>query len=235
MTAAQGSAAPVIKLAVILECINICLDDLKEDFTPDVINQALGQLIAVEQAQDDNEAMDPTQLVTPPILMRTAILTSTKYDECKRFVLSQVIPALIKRQTWRTAPKIWDGVAFFVKKFANAAGIHGVIQKDVEITLRSLLGMPSEQLAGIIESCSVTVPNTARNATSKTTVINDLKRSMKKLLSTLSSEEKLEVLSGVWSGLAPSSLSGQTSAAAVSPDPKEEAAKAQLVQSIMDM
>jgi hypothetical protein len=226
---------------VILECINICLDQLKDDYTPDVINQVLGQLIAVPKGEGD-EPIDQTLLVTPPILMRTAILTSTKYDECKRFVLAQVIPALIKRHTWRTAPKIWDGVAFFVKKFANSTSMHGGIQKDVEITLRSLLGMPAEQLSKIIESCAVTVPNTARNAASKTTVINDLKRSLKKLLGTLSNEEKEQVLSGVWAGLvsAPTASAagdenGEATAEAEgdSPDAQEAAAKAQLVESIM--
>ena len=198
-----------------LECINICLDQLKDDYTPDTICQVLELLCSNTNTNNNNNInnessnvdMDVVDEVStaavlapiPTIIMRTSILASSKYDECKKFVFQNVIPMLIKRTVWITAPQVWDGVALFIKKFTAAS-----TQKDIEITLRAILGIPTERLRLLIESCTVTSTTVEKKTKSKSSSsggTNELKKALKKLLNSLSIQEKNEVLSGVWAGI----------------------------------
>jgi hypothetical protein len=117
----------------------------------------------------------------PPVaLMRTAILSAQSFPEVKRYVLGEVMPQLVRRRIWTTSPKLWDGVVAGAKNLAAAASAH----KNAELTLRALLGVPAPQLKGLVR------------------VAPTVKGAMSKLLKTLSSGEKEEVVSGKWAGIA---------------------------------
>ena len=105
-------------------------------------------------------------------------------DVCK-FVLSEAIPTLLRKQIWTNAKckSVWEGVCHFVKRFAAA--------KDAEQTLRCLLGLPSAPLKLLLKLA----PN-ARAPVGKT-------------LKALSANEKEEVLSGRWAGIDVSSRAGE--------------------------
>ena len=120
------------------------------------------------------------------LLMRTAIVASMSLNEIRRFVLSEVIPNLLKKQVWANAKckAIWDGICHFVKKFAT--------NKDAEQTLRCLLGLHGAQLKVVLR-----VAPTAKAPLGKT-------------LKALSAAEKEDVLSGRWAGLDVSSKAGET-------------------------
>jgi hypothetical protein len=94
----------------------------------------------------------------------------------RKFVLNDVIPGLIRKRVWNTVPKLWDGVAHCVKKMAS--------HKNAEPTLRGLLGLPGAQLKAILK------------------VASEAKAPMAAILKALSKEEKEEVLSGKWAGIA---------------------------------
>ncbi len=160
-----------LKPKSLLDAINVCLNN-KSDFSGEVLKEALKTML--------------TQEVPPTALMRTAILSAQQFSEVKRFLLSDVIPHLVRKRVWSIAPKLWDGVVFGVKKFATSDN------KTSELTLRGLLGVPAPQLRGLLE------------------VAPDIKPLMGKLLKTLSADEKNEVVTGRWVGL----LEGDTSAEA---------------------
>ena len=168
--------APTIKLAMMLECITICLD-MKEDYTADVINNALGQLIRPNIA-----VSNPSEYVSTtisPIIMRTSILASNKYEECKRFVWVEIIPALIKNEIWKSLPQIWDGIEFFVKKFISSSSI-----KEFENAIRSICSLPSDKLNHIIDCCKVVRNTGAKRET------NELKKQLKIFLVALPADQK---------------------------------------------
>ena len=93
----------------------------------------------------------------------------------KKFILSDVMPALIRKRVWNSAPKVWDGVSHGVKIFAE--------HKSAEPTLRCLLGLPGLQLKSIIK------------------VAPKVKPLLASLLKALSAEEKEECVSGRFAGL----------------------------------
>ena len=76
----------------VLDAIAICLAN-KSDFTGEVIKTALRVML-----QDD---------VPPLALMRTAILSAQAFGDVKRYVLSDVIPQLVRKRVWTVAPKLW--------------------------------------------------------------------------------------------------------------------------------
>ncbi|KAJ1402692.1 Symplekin tight junction protein C terminal-domain-containing protein [Ochromonadaceae sp. CCMP2298] len=148
----------------VLEAISLCLNmNNKSDFSGEVIKDALRTMLA-----------DP---VPPYALMRTAILSAKSFTEVSRFVLSDVIPALVRRRAWSLAPSLWDGVMHAAKNLAAAGA------KNSELTLRALLGVPAVQLRGVLK------------------VAPQVKAAMAKLLKTLSKEETEEVTTGRWVGL----------------------------------
>mmetsp|Transcript_685 Transcript_685/g.970 ORF Transcript_685/g.970 Transcript_685/m.970 type:complete len:745 (+) Transcript_685:1111-3345(+) len=156
---AQGLEAKLV-----LEAISLCLNN-KSEFSGEVIKDALRKMVT-----DD-------QLAPPYALMRTAILSAQSFAEVKRFVLSDVIPSLVRKRVWLSLPKLWDGVIHGARNLA-ATGF-----KNSELTLRALLGIPAKQLKGLLRAAPA------------------VKVAMAKLLKTLSSEEKEEVTSGKWVGL----------------------------------
>jgi hypothetical protein len=163
--------AHCIKSKTMLDAISLCLDN-KSDFSGDVIKEVLRNMLA--------------DAVPPYALMRTAIISAQSFGDVKRYVLSDVIPGLVRKAIWEKAPKLWEGVVFGTKNLA----VSGF--KNSELTLRALLGVPAPQLQGLLKAApTVKVP-------------------MAKLLKTLSEEEKEEVTSGRWVGL----VAGPTPAAA---------------------
>ena len=169
---------------MMLECITICLD-LKDDYTADVINSALGQLI-----QPGTAIANPSAYVAStisPIIMRTSILASNKYDECKRFVWMEVIPSLIRNEIWKSLPQIWDGIEFFVKKFIASSAT-----RDLENALRTLCALPLDKLNHIIDACKVTRTTASKRVPSET---NELKKQLKSFLIALSAEQRASLLS----------------------------------------
>lgn len=100
----------------------------------------------------------------------------------KKFMLSDIIPNLIRKRVWLSAPKIWDGVNHALKIFAE--------HKNAEPTLRCILGLPGAQLKGVFKAApKVKVP-------------------LANLLKALSAEEREEAVSGKWAGLLVSNVEG---------------------------
>lgn len=160
-----------LKPKVLLDALAVCLNN-KTDFSAEVVKDALRSLL-----QDEEPAF---------ALMRTAILAAQSFPEVKKFVLSEVVPSLVRRRAWSVAPKVWDGVVFAVKTFATAAGV-----KTSEQTLKSVMSIPGAQLRAVIKAApTIVVP-------------------LAKLLRSLSESEREEVLSGRFSGL-PSVASGDS-------------------------
>lgn len=151
-----------IKTKAVLDAIAVCLNN-KSDFSGEVMRDALKAMLTD----------DPL----PYALMRTAILSAQSFSEVKRFVLSDVIPQLVRRRVWSVAPKLWDGVVFGAKNLATTGF------KNSELTLRALLGIPAVYLKYLLK------------------VAPTVKPAMGKLLKTLSAEEKEEVTTGRWAGI----------------------------------
>ena len=95
--------------------------------------------------------------------------------EMKKFMLSDVIPSLIRKRVWIVAPKVWEGVSHALKLFSE--------HKNAEPTLRCLLGLPGIQLKGILK------------------IAPKVKPLLGTLLKSLSAEEREETISGKWAGL----------------------------------
>lgn len=151
-----------LKPKSLLDAISVCLNN-KSEFSGEVIKEALKTMLLEE--------------VPPNALMRTAILSAQAFGEVKRYVLSDVIPHLVRKRVWVTAPKLWDGVLYGAKHLATKDN------KNSELTLRALLGVPAEQLKDVLKAAP------------------DVKVVMGMLLKTLSAEERGEVVSGKWAGL----------------------------------
>ena len=150
-----------LKRKSLLEAISVCLGS-KEIFNAEVLRETLGELVKDEPI--------------PIPFMRTVILATQAMPEMKKYVLHEVVPKLISRQVWDTAPKIWDGVVMFMKS--------AVSHREAEPTLRGILGLPYPQLHAILKL----VPAAA------TPLAN--------VLNALSREEFDEVVKGYWAGLA---------------------------------
>ena len=93
----------------------------------------------------------------------------------KKFMLSDVIPSLIRKKIWNTVPKVWEGVNHALKLFAE--------HKNAEPTLRCLLGLPGIQLKSLFK------------------IAPKVKPLLSTLLKSLSTDEKAETISGQWAGL----------------------------------
>lgn len=150
------------------DSIGVCV--ARDDFKPDV-KECLAELLKDEQ---------PCLL-----LMRTAIVASMNLGEVRKFVLTDVIPDLVRKQVWAKTQSrsIWEGVCHFVKRFSGS--------KDVEQTMRCLLGLPTAQLKVLIK-----LAPTAKAAMGKT-------------LKGLSAADKEEVLSGRWADLDTTTQKGE--------------------------
>jgi hypothetical protein len=150
-----------LKQKTVLDSIHLCLTS-KDDFRSDVLREAITDLLTDE--------------IPAQALMRTAILAAQSHgNEMKKFMLSDVVPSIIRKKVWTTAPKVWDGVAHAVKSLAE--------HKNAEPTLRCLLGLPKAQLRAILKAApKAKVP-------------------LGKLLNALSAEEKEECTSGKWAGI----------------------------------
>jgi hypothetical protein len=143
----------------LLDSISLCLNN-KNEFTSDTIKETLKTLLS-----------EPT----PPLaFMRTAILSSNMYHDIKRFVLSDIIPNLVKRQVWLlNPPEVWNGVVYVSKNLDTVA------LKYCEPALKSFLGLVSVQLKILLKKA----PN--------------LKPLLAKLIKTLSVDELHDVTSGL--------------------------------------
>lgn len=140
------------------DIIGLCLN--REDFRGDTVKDALLHLL---------EDAVPCRL-----LMRTAIISSQKHPDVRRYVLMEVIPRMVRKKVWSLpeTKDIWVGVCHAVKLLAG--------HKDAEPALRALFGLPGPQLKEV-----------ARVA----------KEPLSKFLKLLSTKEKAEVLSGRWAGI----------------------------------
>eukprot|EP01041_Mallomonas_annulata_P002034 gene2034-3952_t len=158
-----------MKTKSLLEAIGLCLSN-KEVFRSENIKEAITTLM-----MDENLSIS---------LMRTVILSSQTHADLKKFGLCEVVPRLVQNKTWEKAPRVWEGVAMFIKNF--------VTHRDAEPSLRAILGLPVAQLRAMIK-----VATTARAP-------------LAKLLKALSAEEQVEVISGRWVGLLVDSDSGNS-------------------------
>lgn len=122
---------------VLVHSIGLCLDK-KDEFTGDVIQEALNALVQDEQL--------------PEMIMRTAIIGYQTHSELKSYILTTLIPIVIKRSPpcWEVAPKVWDGVIYILNKLYN--------HKDVEAVIKALLGIPLIHLKGVIEGAPNSKP-----------------------------------------------------------------------------
>jgi len=83
---------------------------------------------------------------------------------------------LVRKKVWQTSKELWQGVVAAVKIFGTAS--------KAEPTLRALLGLPAAQLQQVIKVGSA------------------VKKPLADLLLRLSPEEREEVVSGQWAGIA---------------------------------
>jgi len=185
-----------LKAKVVLDTISLCLNN-KTEYTAEVVKDALKIMLA--------------EAVPPYAMMRTAILSGQSFGEVKKFVLSDVIPSLVRRSIWVDSPKLWDGVCVATKNFA----VGGV---NAEATIRALLGIPAAQLRALLR------------------VAPNVKAVMAKVLKALAPEERDEVVSGRRVGVTATAMetgeatSNTTTAADIA---KSEADKLRLVKDIM--
>ena len=149
-----------MKPKLMLDTIGICLGN-KEDFKSEHIKEAI-----IELLKDENLSL---------FLMRTVILSAQSHPDLRKFGLSEVVPTLVRGRAWEHAPRVWEGVAMFVKSFA--------MHRDAESTLRACLGLPGVQLRAIMKLAPAS------------------KAFFSKFLKVLSAAEKEEVLTGRWIGL----------------------------------
>lgn len=150
---------------MILDAIALCMNN-KSDYTSDIIKESLRMLLEDE--------------IPTFALMRTAILAAKSYIELKKFVLADVIPAMIKKSVWSTSPKTWEGVIFCVKNLIESSS---TITKPSETAMRSLLAIPGSQLKSVVKA----LPN--------------IKPLICKLIKDLNTDEKDEIFSGKEFGL----------------------------------
>jgi hypothetical protein len=151
-----------IPLKLLVETISLCLAS-KEEFNSDVIKDALNILL-----EDRTEPL-------PIVIMRTVILSSQSLPEIKKFSLATVIPTLIQRKIWITAPTIWDGIAHAVKAMIGS--------RDSDLTIKSLLSLPLTQLRSVLK------------------VATNVHGHMAKVLKGLSPEDSNDVLTGKYAHL----------------------------------
>ena len=191
-----------MKAKVVLDTISLCLNN-KAEYTAEVVKDALKTMLA--------------EAVPPYAMMRTAILSGQSFGEVKKFVLSDVIPSLVRRSIWVESPKLWDGVCVATKNFA----VGGV---NAEATLRALLGIPAAQLRALLR------------------VAPNVKAVMAKVLKALAPEERDEVVSGRRVGVSAVGAGGammetgeatSTTTAGAADVAKSEADKLRLVKDIM--
>ncbi len=167
------------RLKVVNESIKLCLDNQVE-FTGDVIREALSRLL-----QDETPAQT---------LMRTAILsfnTAVSGGEVKKFVLTELIPTLVRRKTWVSAPKVWDGVVYLMNIKTLSTN------KDTDMSVLSVLSMPVGPLRALIKA--------APNA----------KIMFTRCLRSLSAEALERVVSGEYAGLHTEAITASESIATV--------------------
>ncbi len=130
-----------MKPKAVLDALAVCLNN-KTEFSGEVVKDSLATLMA-----DD---------VPVFALMRTAILSGQSFPEVKRFVLGELLPHLIGKKVWNTAPKVWDGVIFAVKNFATMGS------KNADFTLKALLSLPGAQLRAVMKSAPNVVGQLAK-------------------------------------------------------------------------
>ena len=109
--------------------------------------------------------------VPPRLFMRTSIISSQKHSDVRTFVLSVVVPTLVRRKLW-SQPVLWQGVCHAVKLLAE--------HKNAEPSLRAILGLPGPQLKEMVAVA---------------------RKPLRKFLPLLSAREREEVVSGKWAGL----------------------------------
>lgn len=131
-------ATPGLKPKVVLDALALCLGN-KAEFGAEVVKEGLRALLS--------------DAVPAFPLMRTAILAGQVSPDVKRFVLTDVVPALVGKRAWLSAPKVWDGVVFAVKS-VPATGF-----RNLDQTVASLLELPGAQLRALLKAApSATQP-----------------------------------------------------------------------------
>ena len=149
-----------IKSKVILDLISACLE-ARDEYNGESIRGCISLLLEDE--------------ILATALMRTAIMGAKSHSDVKKFVVTDVIPRLIRKKIWESQPKIWDGVVLATKNYSA--------HTDAEATLRSVLGLPIPQLKSVIKVASA------------------IKPLLKNILAAFSTTERDDVLSGRWMGV----------------------------------
>ena len=115
-------------------------------------------------------------------LVRTGILSARKYKEVRKFLLQETVPKLIRRRVWTARDEnsgkfpVWEGVVQCVRYFCDS--------KDSEQMLRCVLSLDGPRLAVVMK------------------VAPKVPAILAKLLKTLSTKEREDVVSGRWAGIA---------------------------------
>ncbi len=148
-----------LKTKSLIQAIAICLKNQTE-FNGTVIRDSLLTLMKDE--------------IPHVVLMRTALLSANSFPEIKKLVLEKLIPLLVGKAVWSSAPKVWEGVMVGADNLTAGA----VSKATCEPTIKSLLGIPGNILKSVLK------------------VTKNLKRILAKYLQSLSSLEREEVLSG---------------------------------------
>lgn len=147
-----------MKTKILTQAIAIC-QNRPTDFNAAVIKETLQTLL-------DDE-------VPPVVLMRTALLSASSFPEIKKFVLEKLIPSLIQRSVWVSAPKVWEGVMVGADNLSSG----NVGKAIMDPTLNSIMRIPGNILKSALK------------------VTKNLKRALAKYLQSLSVTEREEIVS----------------------------------------
>ena len=150
---------PADRQKIVNNCIKICIDSDAE-FSADVLKDALSKLL------EDSVVVN--------FFMRTIILSYNAHPELKKFVLSEVLPTLVRKRVWVASKSVWEGVPIAMKALATS--------RDAEPSLRAMLCLPGPQLQTLLK-------------------FKEIKAPLVKVLKALSESERVEVLSGGWVGV----------------------------------
>lgn len=148
-----------LKTKVLMQAIAICLKN-QSDFNSAVVKDVLQTLL-----QDE---------IPANALMRTAILSAQSFPDIKKLVLMEIIPSLVRKAVWTTAPKLWEGVIHGADNCASST----ISSKWLEPTLKSLLGVPGANLKALLKNTK------------------NVKKPLAKYFQSLPKEEREDVLSG---------------------------------------
>jgi hypothetical protein len=126
----------------VLDSIEICLRN-KAEFRGDTLKEVIAALL-----EDEVPALP---------LMRTAIRAAQGLSDMRNFALTDVIPRLIAKEVFSSAPKVWEGVVLASRLLIEQKDAE-VPAKVLEPMMKAVLGLPVKHMEGLLASTPKLVP-----------------------------------------------------------------------------